>query len=704
LSSSAASIAEALACGKRGCDCASTARRGSGNTHCPGHTDDKPSLHVSEGTDGKVLLHCFVCGKEKKDDILAALRERGLWETRPEGRRNGRNNIVATYTYPDEGGRPLFEVCRTAKKTFPQRRPGASEWGIEGVRRVLYRLPELLAADPSEIVCIVEGEKDTDRLRGLGFVATTSPGGAGKWKREYSQYLKGRKVRIIPDNDETGHSHAQNVAASLVGVAADVRILELPDLPEHGDISDWLDAGGTADRLRELAAAAPVWESEPTPDGAELLDDLTMHVRKYVVLAPSQVDTLALWTLHSYAIEAAECTPYIHVTSPEKRCGKSLLEEVEESIVNKPWLTGRVSAAVLIRRLERDAPTLLLDEADGVFKVESEYSEALRSILNSGHRRGCPACLCVKSGAGFELAEFKVWGPKCIAGIGRLPDTVADRSIRIELRRRAPNEPVARFRRREVEAEARPLKERAARWTAAHLEALRTARPSIPSALDDRAADGWEPLLAIGDAAGGDWPRRARLAALALSCGDARDDDSLGVKLLADIRTVFEERGVDRLSSAELLASLNAIEESPWGDLKGKPLEARRLARLLRPYGIKPGTIRLADGQTPKGYSAEAFSDAWSRYLLSPDEPPQAQQPPQAPDSDSADVADVADVAANSGVHARALVDAAGRSPLVQAALDMGATLVEPDADDNDGDDLPGIQEGLESEAVAWKV
>ena len=215
----------------------------------------------------------------------------------------------------------------------------------------------------------------------------------------------------------------------------------------------------------------------------------------------------------------------------------------------------------------------------------------------------------------------------------------------------------------------RPLKERAARWAAAHLDGLRDARPSIPDALDDRAADGWEPLLAIADAAGRDWPQRARLAALALSCRDVRDDDSLGVKLLADIRTVFEERGVDRLSSAELLASLNAIEESPWGDFKGKPLDTRRLARLLRPYGIKPGTIRLADGQTPKGYVAEAFADAWSRYLLSPDNPPQA---PQAPDSDSADVADVADVAANSGIQKHP-------SPFVQAALDMGAVLVEPE-------------------------
>jgi len=384
------------------------------------------------------------------------------------------------------------------------------------------------------------------------------------------------------------------------------------------------------------------------PNGAALLDDIATLIRRFVVLSPDQASATALWAVHTYAIDAADATPYLAITSPEKRSGKTRLLEVLDLLANRPWFTGSVSAAVLRRRLELDHPALLLDETDAVFKKESEYSEALRAILDAGHRRGCLAWLCV--GKGHELKSFDVFGPKAFAGIGKLPDTIADRSIRIALRRRAPNESVMRFRRREVEEEAKPLRERLERWAAAHLEALKAARPDLPVALNDRALDGWEPLLAIAAAAGADWPQRALRAALALSGGDVRDDDSLGVKLLADIEDIFQERETDRLSSAELVAALNAIEESPWGDLRGKPLDPRRLARLLRPFAIKPGTIRLADGQTPKGYSVEAFADDWSRYLLSPQEPPQAPQAPQAPDSDSVDVADVAVVAANSGL------------------------------------------------------
>jgi len=666
--SSGTTIAEALACGRPGCSCASTARRGSGLTHCPGHPDAEPSLAVTY-KGGKVLVHCQAgCSQQA---VIAALQERGLW-TSTKGRSNGKP--VAVYPYHDEEGHLLFEVAKYPPKRFKQRHPdgnGGYVYNLDGVRRVLYRLPELLAADPTEFVYIPEGEKHVDRLRSLGFIATTNAGGAKGWRSEYADSLAGRRLAILSDNDEPGREHERDIIASVYGVAADVRVVALPDLGEHGDVLDWLDAGGTAEKLRELTEAAPRWEPEPVPDGAALLDDVVTYIRKYVVLAPQQADAEALWTAHTHAIDAADCTPYLHITSPEKRSGKTKNEETLEPIVKDPWLTGHVTAAVLIRRIQRDAPTMLLDESDAAFKVESEYTETLRAVLNCGHRRGMKTSLCVKSGAGFDLVDFETFCPKAIAGIGRLPDTVADRSIRIELRRRAPNEPVARFRRREVEAEALPLRERLERWAAAHLDGLRNARPSIPAALDDRAADGWEALLSIADAAGGHWPQRARGAALALSCGDVRDDDSLHVQLLSDIRGVFEERDLDRLSSAELVAYLNAIEESPWGDYKNKPLDPRRLGWLLKPFGVKPTKTRDGDS-TSRHYQRWAFDDAWARYCISPEKPEQVEQPERELDSDSADVPVVTDVPVSTGIQERA-------SPLVQAALDMGAVLVEPE-------------------------
>jgi hypothetical protein len=200
--------------------------------------------------------------------------------------------------------------------------------------------------------------------------------------------------------------------------------------------------------------------------------------------------------------------------------------------------------------------------------------------------------------------------------------------------------PTCNRRFRDAEEAARPIREALAAWAAARIEALRDARPDIPDELDDRAADGWEPLLAIADAAGRDWPTRARSAALALSLGDSREDDSLGVRLLADIRDIFEERRADRLATAELVAALNALEEAPWGDLRGRPLDGRRLARLLRPFGIAPNVIRLPDGTVVRGYDRVRFMDEWGRYLSpsSPERALQALQALQAADSDSARV------------------------------------------------------------------
>ena len=136
----------------------------------------------------------------------------------------------------------------------------------------------------------------------------------------------------------------------------------------------------------------------------------------------------------------------------------------------------------------------------------------------------------------------------------------------------------------------------------------------MPDPLDDRAADVWEPLLAIADSAGGDWPERGRKAALTLSMGEGRDDDSLRVRLLADIRTAFSDREVDKLASKELVQSLSANEEAPWGDLRGRPLDTRQLARMLKPYGVRPHQVRLAD-KTLKGYESADFRDDWARYL-----------------------------------------------------------------------------------------
>jgi hypothetical protein len=216
---------------------------------------------------------------------------------------------------------------------------------------------------------------------------------------------------------------------------------------------------------------------------------------------------------------------------------------------------------------------------------------------------------------------------------------VADRSIPIELRRRRPSERVERFRLRKVGPEALPLQNAAAAWAEAHLKALAEAEPELPEELDDRAQDIIEPLLAIAEEVGGEWPVRARQAAVALLTGEHREDaESLGVQLLRDCRTAFNESGEDSLATDKLLGRLRAPEDVPWRALKGEPLDANRLALRLKPYSIRPKKIREGE-RTFRGYCRAWFEDAWARYLpADPEDPEQGEQPEHAAGRADSDV------------------------------------------------------------------
>jgi Protein of unknown function (DUF3631) len=344
-----------------------------------------------------------------------------------------------------------------------------------------------------------------------------------------------------------------------------------------------------------------------------LLEATRALVREYVVVSAPQADALALWVGHTHSLDAFETTPFLAVTSPEKRCGKSRLLDVLELVVAKPWRTIMPSEAVLFRKIDAVGPTLLLDEIDAIFNPKNGNTEPLRALLNAGNRRGTKVPRCV--GPTQALVDFDVFSAKVLAGIGALPDTIADRSIPIRLARKRPDESARRFRQREALEVAEPIHQALASWAQDAVDDLSAARPDIPDVLDDRAEEAWEPLLAIAQLAAGEWPERARIASLRLSASDPRDNEALGVRLLGDIRDVFEAADTGKLSSAGLAASLCENEEAPWGDLWGKPLDARGLARRLRPFEIRPHSVRLDDGTTPKGYKLDQFQDVFSRYL-----------------------------------------------------------------------------------------
>jgi Protein of unknown function (DUF3631) len=343
------------------------------------------------------------------------------------------------------------------------------------------------------------------------------------------------------------------------------------------------------------------------------LDDTARFIRRFVVLSETQADAVALWVAHTHALEAAETTPYLEITSAEKRSGKSRLGlEVLQLLVREPLPSMNISDAALFRAVAKLTPTLLLDEADAVFKARER--EDLRGLLNAGYRRGAVAYR-MGGASKTTLEAFPVFCPKAFIGIGDfLPDTLVDRAIPIRLKRRTHEEQIERFSHRDVAPEGELLRDRIADWLEPQLDYLATLRPELPDELDDRARDSWEPLLAIADLAGGHWPQRARQAAIELSADEERENDSLTAQLLRDICTVFENGAGDRLRTADLIAHLAEIEESPWGDWYGKTISAQGLSKLLRPHRIKTMPVKV-EGETVRGYKREQFAEAFHRVL-----------------------------------------------------------------------------------------
>lgn len=353
-------------------------------------------------------------------------------------------------------------------------------------------------------------------------------------------------------------------------------------------------------------------EPEPWPeevDGDDLLKEITRAVKRYVAIPEHGAEAVALWIIHAHALDAATVSPRLFLTSPSPRCGKTTLLEVIKKLVTRSVSVANISPAALFRTVEVAQPTLLIDEADSF----ARDNEDLRGILNSGHRKGGSVIRTV--GDDHEPRQFSTWAATAIAGIGDLPQTIQDRSIVISLRRKHSDERVQRFR-SDRTPELDRLARMVARWARDHVAALVDADPDLPETLHDRAADNWRALVAIADAAGGEWPGVGRSAAVALSGGEDTDGAAVEIQLLSDIRNVFERRDTDRVSTTDLLHELHSLEERPWLEWgrNRKPITARQFSMRLAPYGIASGTVR--DGlETFKGYRRDAFDDAFSRYL-----------------------------------------------------------------------------------------
>ncbi|MFF1559825.1 DUF3631 domain-containing protein [Streptomyces sp. NPDC058279] len=361
-------------------------------------------------------------------------------------------------------------------------------------------------------------------------------------------------------------------------------------------------------------------------DGSVLLDEVEAFHRRFNVF-PTEAAYVAvtLWDAHAHLLDCFDSTPRLAFLSPEPGSGKSRALEIVETLVPQPLVAANASAPVLFRAVStlETRPTILFDEVDTIFGPKAGDNEPLRGFLNAGHHRGAGMWRCVGDGTNQTVQEFPSFCVVVMAGLGSLPDTILTRSVIIRMRRRARNERVQPFRRRLHAPEGHALRDRLAVWADSVRHLVDGVFPDMPEEVTDRPADVWEPLIAVADAAGGDWPTRARSACAEIVAASKQDDKgSIGIRLLTDLRDhVFE--GIERLPTVAVLDRLYALEEAPWADMGGKPLTSRGLAKMLGEYmtgdnkPIEPRNIKT--GSTVlKGYYAADLADAWARYCPPP--------------------------------------------------------------------------------------
>lgn len=370
--------------------------------------------------------------------------------------------------------------------------------------------------------------------------------------------------------------------------------------------------------VAEESSEIPVESGKPdTGTDCDVIGKTEIFIRRFCILPGAAYLPLALWNVATHVSDAFGAFPYIALTSPVKRCGKTRVLEVLELLCAKPQRITSASPAAIFRMM-KDAPTLLLDEVEPLRNANpSESTLAILSILNAGHRKGATVMRCEATGKDWEPVPFRVYGPKAFAAIGRLPDTLSDRCICIPMQRRTASQTVGRFLFARTPAEAEPLRSTIAAWAQSGLEAIRDTYESMSDLgfLEDREADLWMPLFAVCAVAA---PNRidelrgcARLLCGAKDADDAEDSQAL--KLLADVRRIWPD-GKPHMLTTALLDELKRILDSRWGD-SGRELTPRGLATILRPFGPAPRQVRVDGGATGKGYLRAEFEGAFSRYL-----------------------------------------------------------------------------------------
>lgn len=376
----------------------------------------------------------------------------------------------------------------------------------------------------------------------------------------------------------------------------------------------WLDEQRKSNNQKQKSVESDtvVIEDEPWPDTVNG-DDLMQHIvdlfNRYIVLPDGAAVVMSAWVILTFCYDFFRVLPIMGIVSPLKRCGKTTTLEVLSSLSFRALPASNITPAAVFRAIEKFHPTLLVDEADSFLKDNEE----LRGVLNSGHTKS-NAYVIRCDGEDNDPKKFSTWGPKAIAAIGKLPDTITDRAILANLCRKTKGEHRDKIN-DEFDKVTATLRRKIRRWVIDNTEALRNNRSTLTIPENDRATDNWSPLAAIVKTIEGHWFDKLKSAAKAMSNIKDDTDDDQSILLLKDIREVFNSINTDKIFSADLVRHLNGMEERPWGELKrGYGLSTNTLARFLSPFKIKSKKIRIFE-DVKRGYERFSFEDAFNRYL-----------------------------------------------------------------------------------------
>ncbi|MGE2731411.1 DUF3631 domain-containing protein [Mycolicibacterium vaccae] len=367
-----------------------------------------------------------------------------------------------------------------------------------------------------------------------------------------------------------------------------------------------MSAGSVHDlgNLADLAAS----------DGCQTLNEVEHFLSRFIAYPNDHArHAHTLWLAHTWRMDEWESTPRLAFMSAEKGSGKTRALEVSQFLVPRGIRVSQASTGYILAKISDDPPaTLFYDEIDTVYGSRAKGNEDLRALLNAGHRRGATAGRGTWENGVLDGQEYSAYCAVALAGLGNLPDTVADRAVVIHMKKRKRTERVEPWRQRTNGSEAVALGGRLESWMA-------TVNLILPDQMpvEDRAADVWEALVMVADAAGGHWPDRARKAAIAFTATDEKV--SVGVQLLGDLRVAFGSDG--KLTTEQILSSLSDLEEGRWRYFHsdGESFNARDLSNHLRPFGIRPVDLWI-DGRNLKGYKADDLRDSWERYLAPTEE------------------------------------------------------------------------------------